>query len=180
MSQLCFLSSSMSNLSGQSPVVFSVWPMPKPFSQGFLRCVALAPGSLCDWLLAPIVAGSLLPSNAYIWATSSWPKLELTGSRRGLSLVSQRNPGVPIILLSVINVWLFSTSLNQTSKCTTFTFSKHSHLFVIRERNTQPIGGIHTWLHGLNLCLHSVTEIWNCFTCIKKMSLLEMKCNPPP
>lgn len=51
---------------------YSVWPVPKPFSRGFLHCVPLAPGSLCDWLLGLVVAGSLLPCNAHNWATSSW------------------------------------------------------------------------------------------------------------
>ncbi len=73
MSQLCFLPTTMSNLSGRSPFfVFTIWPVPKPFSRGFLRCVPLAPGSLCDWLLGLVVAGSLLPSNAHSWAARSW------------------------------------------------------------------------------------------------------------
>lgn len=62
MSQLC-VESTPSAIYLADLFVFTVWPVPKPFSRGFLHCVPMAPGSLCDWLLGLVVVGSLLPCN---------------------------------------------------------------------------------------------------------------------
>lgn len=78
----------LANFLSYSP--FFVWPVPKPFCWGFLHHVPLAPGSLCDWLLALVVAGSLLPSNAHSWDSSSLQLCKVTGSRGQFSFVSQR------------------------------------------------------------------------------------------
>lgn len=80
-----FSSPTTSNLSGRS-VVFTVWAVPKPFSRGFLHCVPLAPGSLCDWLLGLVVAGSLLPSNAHCWTTSGWQSWKWQAAGEGFHL----------------------------------------------------------------------------------------------
>lgn len=112
MSQLCVLSTPCP-IYPADLFVFTVWPVPKPFSRGFLHRVPLAPGSLCDWLLGPVVAGPLLPCDSHNWATCSWQSWKWRAAGEGFESDAPKRNNHP--------QWLTcSSTLKQNFVCSKF------------------------------------------------------------